>query len=36
MTHNFPLSFGGGFFVLNTMRKAEFEDLLTQLVHNLI
>lgn len=36
MAYGFPLGFGGRLFVLNTMREAEFEDLLSKLVHNLI
>lgn len=36
MTNNLPLGLGGRLFVLNTMREAKFEDLLSQLIYDLV
>lgn len=36
VAHSLPLGFGCCLFVLNTMREAKLEDLLSQLIHNLI
>ena len=36
MTNNLPLGLRCRLFVLNTMREAKFEDLLSQLVYNLM
>lgn len=36
MADVFPLGFRSRLFVLNAVREAEFEDLLSQLIHNLM